>query len=97
MSPKTLPEFFPSSKAIMKYFNNLIKKYCVYYIIPKNKFVNGSQRIDPFLNSDSFYNCTPNLSSESSSNYYNINLLNLDVKQLNKIIKPYYFYTLKAL
>ena len=31
------------------------------------------------------------------TNYYNNNLLILDVKQLNKIIKLYYFYTLKAL
>ena len=30
-------------------------------------------------------------------NYCNNNLLILDVKQLNKIIKRYYFYTLKAL
>ena len=31
------------------------------------------------------------------SNYCNNNLLILDVKQLNKIMKLYYFYTLKAL
>ena len=31
------------------------------------------------------------------TNYCNNNLLILDVKQLNKIIKLYYFYTLKAL
>ena len=31
------------------------------------------------------------------SNYCNSNLLILDVKQLNKIIKLYYFHTLKAL
>ena len=31
------------------------------------------------------------------TNYCNINLLILDVKQLNKIMKLYYFYTLKAL
>ena len=30
-------------------------------------------------------------------NYCNNNLLILDVKQLNKIIKHYYFHTLKAL
>ena len=31
------------------------------------------------------------------TNYCNINLLILDVKQLNKIMKLYYLYTLKAL
>ena len=31
------------------------------------------------------------------TNYYNNNLLILGVKQLNKIMKLYYFYTLKAL
>ena len=31
------------------------------------------------------------------TNYCDNNLLILDVKQLNKIIKLYYFYTLKAL
>ena len=31
------------------------------------------------------------------TNYCKSNLLNLDVKQLNKIMKLYYFYTLKAL
>ena len=31
------------------------------------------------------------------TNYCNINLLILDVKQLNKIMKLYYSYTLKAL
>ena len=31
------------------------------------------------------------------TNYSNNNLLILDVKQLNKIMKLYYFYTLKAL
>ena len=31
------------------------------------------------------------------TNYRNKNLLILDVKQLNKIMKRYYFYTLKAL
>ena len=31
------------------------------------------------------------------ANYCNNNLLILDVKQLNKIMKLYYFYTLKAL
>ena len=31
------------------------------------------------------------------TNYWNNNLLILDVKQLNKIMKLYYFYTLKAL
>ena len=31
------------------------------------------------------------------TNYCNDNLLILDVKQLNKIMKLYYFYTIKAL
>ena len=31
------------------------------------------------------------------TNYFNNNLLILDVKQLNKIMELYYFYTLKAL
>ena len=31
------------------------------------------------------------------TNYCNNNLLILDMKQLNKNMKPYYFYTLKAL
>ena len=49
----------------------------------------------PFLDSDSFYNCIPHFSCECSS--CNNNLLILDVKQLNKIMKLYYFYSLKAL
>ena len=35
--------------------------------------------------------------SSKNSNYCNNNPLTLDVKQLNKIIKLYYFHTLKAL
>ena len=31
------------------------------------------------------------------ANYCNSNILILDVKQLNKIVKLYYFHTLKAL
>ena len=31
------------------------------------------------------------------TNYFNNNLLILDVKQLNKIMELYYFYTLKVL
>ena len=31
------------------------------------------------------------------TNYWNYNLLILDIKQLNKIIKLFYFHTLKAL
>ena len=31
------------------------------------------------------------------TNYFNNNILILDVKQLNKIMKLYYFYTLKVL
>ena len=47
--------------------------------------------IDLFLDSDSFYNCIP------QTNYCNNNLLILNVKQLNEIVKLYYFCTLKAL
>ena len=34
---------------------------------------------------------------KAQTNYCNNNLLILDIEQLNKIIKRYYFYTLKAL
>ena len=54
--------------------------------------------INLFLGSDSFYNYIRHTCSErSKTNYCNINLLILDEKQSNKIMKPYYFYTLKGL
>ena len=45
------------------------------------------------------YNCIPHFSSESYnlSNYCKYNLLILDVKHLNKIMKLYYFHALKGL
>ena len=52
---------------------------------------------DFFLLSDSFHNCIPHFSSEIQTNYCNNNPLTLDGKQLNKIIKLYFFHTLKAL
>ena len=51
------------------------------------------QGIYLFFDSDLFYNCIPHF---SQSNYCNNNLLLVDVRQLNKIMKLYYFYTLKA-
>ena len=53
--------------------------------------------IDLFLDSDSFYNSCHISLVNVQTNYCNNNLLILDVKQLNKIMKLYYFYTLKAL
>ena len=53
--------------------------------------------IDFFLHCDSFHNCIPHFSSEIQTNYCNNNPLTLGVKQLNKIIKLYFFHTLKAL
>ena len=53
--------------------------------------------IDFFLDSDSFI-ITYHISLVNvQSNYCNNNLLIVDVKQLNKIMKLYYFYTLKGL
>ena len=49
--------------------------------------------IERFLDSDSFLIPLVNV----QSNYCNTNLLILDVKELNKIMKLYYVYTLKAL
>ena len=54
-------------------------------------------KIDLFINSDSFriaYHVSP---LNVQTNYCNNDLLILDVKQLNKIMKLYYFYTLKVL
>ena len=53
--------------------------------------------IDPFLNSDSFIIAYHISLVKVQANYFNNNLLILDVKQLNKIMKLYYFHTLKAL
>ena len=55
-----------------------------------------SHLIDLFLDSDSFYNCIRHFSSERSNFGCKMDVI-LDVKQLNKIMKLYYFYTLKAL
>ena len=52
--------------------------------------------LDLFLD-DSFIIAYPIFLVNVQSNYCNNNLLILDVKQLKKIIKIYYFYTLKAL
>ena len=52
---------------------------------------NGS--INLFLDSDSYHISLANV----QTNYCNNNLLILDVKELNKVMKLYYFYTLKAL
>ena len=53
-------------------------------------WVNRPLLINLFLDRDHF-------SSECSKKLLQYNLLILDVKQLNKIMKPHYFYTLKAL
>ena len=52
--------------------------------------------LDLFINSDSFYNCIYITLVKVQANYYN-NILILDVKQLIKIMKLYYFHILKAL
>ena len=49
-----------------------------------------------FINSHDLRRCHISLVIVQT-NYCNNNLLILNVKQLNKIIKLYYFYTLKAL
>ena len=54
-------------------------------------------RIDLFLDSDSFIIAYHIFLMNVQTNSCNNNLLILDVKQLNKIMKLYYFYTLKAL
>ena len=46
--------------------------------------------IDLFLDSETFYNCIPHFSSKRSNNYCNNDLLILDRKQLNKIMKLNY-------
>ena len=55
-----------------------------------------SPRIDLFLNSDSFLIAYHISLVKVQINCCNNNPLTLDVKQLNKIIKLYYFYILKA-
>ena len=50
-----------------------------------------------FLDSDSFYNCIHVSLVNVQTNYCNDNLSIFDVKQLNKIMKLYNFYYLKAL
>ena len=50
-----------------------------------------------FLDSDSFYNCIHVSLVNVQTNYCNNNLSIFDVKQLNKIMKLYNFYNLKAL
>ena len=50
-----------------------------------------------FLNSHSFIIAYHISLVKGRANYCNNNLLILDVKQLNKIMKLYYFHTLKAL
>ena len=73
---------------------------CLTFITKISKFtipIHLPFPIDLFFDSDSFYNCIPYFFNEHSSNYCNNNILTLDVKQLNKIMKFYYFYTFKAL
>ena len=53
--------------------------------------------IDLFLNSDSFVIGYYISLVKIQANYCNNFLFILDVKQLNKIIKRYYFHTLKVL
>ena len=53
--------------------------------------------LDLFLDSDSFIVAYPIFLVNVQTDYCNNNLLVLDVKQLKKIIKIHYFYTLKAL
>ena len=50
-----------------------------------------------FLDNDSFLIAYHISLVNIQTNYCNNNVLILDVKQLNKIMKLYYFYTLKAL
>ena len=52
---------------------------------------------DRFLNSDSFIIAYHIYLVKVQTNYSNNNLLILDVKQLNKIMKVYYFHNLKEL
>ena len=70
----------------------------------KNVNVTGSYKkkcvslIELFLDSDSFYFIIAYISLVNvQTNYCNNNLLILDVKQLNTIMKLYYFYALKEL
>ena len=53
--------------------------------------------VDLFVDSDSFIIGYYISLVYVQTNYCNNSLLILDVKQLNKIMKLYYFYTLKAL
>ena len=53
--------------------------------------------IDLFLYNDSFIIAYHISLVKVLTNYFHNNLLILDVKRLNKIIKLYYFHTLKAL
>ena len=91
-----------------KSFNISISLLPVYNIIITNLFrqflmylMCSAQRklfaLDLFLDSDSFIIAYPIFLVNVQTNYCNNNLLILDVKQLKKIIKIYYFYTFKAL
>ena len=53
--------------------------------------------INVFLNSDSYIIAFHISLEKDQNNYCNNNLLILDVKQLYKIMKLYYFHSLKAL
>ena len=59
--------------------------------------VTNKGSINLFLGSDSFIIAYHISLANVQTNYCNNNLLILDVKQLNKVMKLYYSYTLKAL
>ena len=59
--------------------------------------VTNKGSIKLFLDSDSFIIAYHISLANVQTNYCNNNLLILDVKQLNKVMKLYYSYTLKAL
>ena len=75
--------------------NHIIKIKLKFLI--SHSFLSKISEIDLFVYSDSFVIANHISLVNVQTNYCNNNLLILDVKQLNKIMKLYYFYTLKAL
>ena len=71
---------------------------CYHDNMSSNCLMSKAHTIDLYLDSDSHFLIACHVSLvDVQTNYCNNNLLILDVKQLNKIMKLYYFYTLKAL
>ena len=89
---------FNISTSLLPVYNiiitNLFRQFLMYLMCSAQRKLFA---LDFFLDSDSFIIAYPIFLVNVQTNYCNNNLLILDVKQLKKIIKIYYFYTFKAL